>query len=53
MAVSTNNAVMYNFETQPIHLKSEKITAILSKTIGNLDKNVQISNVLVFKLFGF
>ena len=31
---------------KPNHLKSGQMAAILSKTIGNSDKNVQISNGL-------
>ena len=35
---------------KPDHLKSRQMAAILSKTISNLDKNVLISNGLVFKM---
>ena len=42
---------MWSEILKPSHLKSGQMAVILSKTIWNLDKNVQISNVLVFKWF--
>ena len=37
---------------KPNHLKSGQMDAILSKTIWNPDKNVRISNILVFEWLG-